>query len=493
MSSDRHRTESKSNEEGSSDAPSTGKERWYDGGAEPAGRHLGGGRKGVLLLLRYVYIIAASYLLIFASAQKHGFFTNGVMIAAALASNIALSLVPERLIFSWFVEAPVLVGDTLWVAWALHSTGPGGDELFLLYFFVLFLAVVGENILLVVLSSTAVSAAEFYLSSRQDWLTSTNLLHLAFFYAVALFFGYVIGQIKRERQRADRGIAWAKELEEMVAERTIELSRLYKESLAASRLKSEFLATMSHELRTPLHIIMGYAEMLKDREGSISAEERTWILDRLLKAASGQYELVTNVLNLSRVEAGRMPVDRDLIEVEALVTGLMERERPPLAEGVRLEWMRASDLGTIETDVEKLSVILENLINNAIKFTAAGQIRISARDRPDHGQIEFSVEDTGPGIDADEIPTIFESFRQVDGSLSRRHGGVGLGLAIVDRYARLLGARVDVRSELGRGTHFSVRVPRQGTSTPQSTADPLHTVDPWLQTRTAAQTPLLAG
>ncbi|HVM97077.1 MAG TPA: hypothetical protein VMT89_11845, partial [Candidatus Acidoferrales bacterium] len=149
---------------------------WSRGLGQTPTRHLGGGRKGVLLLLRYVYIIAASYLLIFSAPSGRGFFVHGVMIAAALASNVALSFVPERLVFSWFVEAPVLVGDTLWVAWALHSTGPSGQELFLLYFFVLFLAVVGENILLVVLSSTAVSAAEFHLSSRQDWLTSKNLL-----------------------------------------------------------------------------------------------------------------------------------------------------------------------------------------------------------------------------------------------------------------------------------------------------------------------------
>ena len=129
-------------------------------------RHLGGGRKGLFLLLRYVFIAAAAYLLIFESARPVLPAAQGVMVAVALASNVALSFVPEERVFAWYVEAPVLVADTLWVSWALQSTGTNGPELFLLYFFVLFLAALGESIMLVLVGSTALSAAQDRKSTR---------------------------------------------------------------------------------------------------------------------------------------------------------------------------------------------------------------------------------------------------------------------------------------------------------------------------------------
>src|SRR5690242_19247487 len=225
-------------------------------------RHLGGGRKGLFLILRYVFIIAASYLLLFHRSDTVIPPIGACMIAAALASNLFLSFLPPRKLFAWYVEAPVLIGDTLWVSWALHSTGAIGQEFFLLYFFVLFLAATGESLLMVVLGTTAVTVANVFLVADRSVLEPTYLLRIVFFFSVAMFYGYVLSQIRKERQRADRGFAWAHELEAKVEERTEALRRLYDESLVANRLKSEFVANMSHELRTPLHIIMGYAEML---------------------------------------------------------------------------------------------------------------------------------------------------------------------------------------------------------------------------------------
>ena len=167
-------------------------------------RHLGGGRKGLFLLLRYLFIVAAAYLLIIQGPNPSLDPSCAVMIAVALASNVGLSFVSQDLVFSWYVEAPVLIADTLWVSWALHSTGTGGQELFLLYFFVLFLSAIGESLVMVVLGSTLVSAANVYFSSDTSIWTSSHLLRIAFFYTVALFYGHVISQIKRERQRADK-------------------------------------------------------------------------------------------------------------------------------------------------------------------------------------------------------------------------------------------------------------------------------------------------
>ena len=176
-------------------------------------QHLGGGRKGVFLLLRYVFIVAAAYLLIFKVGDGGLSPAHGLMIAAALATNIGLSIISPRKLFAWYVEAPVLIADTLWISWATHSMGAVGGELFLLYFFVLFLAAIGENLLTIVVGSTAVSLANIYFASQGPVDMSSLLLRLSFFFAVALFYGHVLSQIKKEKQRADKGLAWARELE----------------------------------------------------------------------------------------------------------------------------------------------------------------------------------------------------------------------------------------------------------------------------------------
>jgi signal transduction histidine kinase len=422
-------------------------------------RHLGGGRKGVFLLLRYIFIIAASYLLIFESEGGLTNPTHAMMIAIALASNVTLSFMKTELVFAWYVEAPILIADTLWVSWALNSTGTTGQEFFLLYFFVLSLAALGENILMVLLGSTLVSAANFYLTDNNS-LSSPNLLRIAFFYAVALFYGHVLSQIRHQRQRADKGFAWARELEVKVQERTIELTRLYDEARAASRLKSEFVANMSHELRTPLHIIMGYVELMLDRQADVAGDEQRRMLTRILEAAQGQARLVQSVLDLGRLESGKMPVDAQPLLLDRFARSLERREWGPIPTEIRLSWSIPADLPLIETDPAKLEVILDNLVNNALKFTNVGRVTVSFHDIPERREIQFRVEDTGPGIAPEDLPTIFEAFRQVDtSSLTRAHGGAGLGLAIVQRYVVLLGGRIDVESEVGEGTCFLVTLP----------------------------------
>ena len=434
-------------------------------------KHLGGGRKGVFLLLRYVFIIAASYLLIFESDRGLADPTHALMIAIALTSNVAVSFMKPAVMFAWYVEAPILIADTLWVAWALNSTGTNGQEFFLLYFFVLSLAAVGENLLMVLLGRTVISAANVYLSANAGW-TSGQLLRIAFFYAVALFYGHVLSQIRHQRQRADKGYAWARELELKVQERTAELRRLYDEARAASRLKSEFVATMSHELRTPLHIIMGYAELLLDREAVIAEDERFRMVRRILEAAQGQSHLVQSVLDLGRLESGTMPVEAEPVLLERFARSLVRRPWKPVTPEVELRWAIPSGLPLIETDPGKLSVLLNHLVNNALKFTAAGHVEVSIHDFPERQQVEMRVADTGPGIAEDDLPTIFEAFRQVDGSITREHGGAGLGLAIVKHYVVLLGGEIDVESQVGVGTTFIVTLPYRAPQ-PATEADDL--------------------
>ena len=434
---------------------------------EGSWRHLGGGRKGLFLILRYVFIIAASYLLLFHKRDAVVPPVGAFMIAAALASNIFLSFLPPRSLFAWYVEAPVLIGDTLWVSWALHTSGAIGQEFFLLYFFVLFLAATGESLLMVVLGTTAVTIANVYLIADATVLAPAYLLRIVSFFSVAMFYGYVLSQIRKERQRADRGFAWARELETKVEERTEALRRLYDESLVANRLKSEFVANMSHELRTPLHIIMGYAEMLIGLDEP-PADDGRLMLRRIQDAAGNLLQLVNSVLDLGKLDAGRVPVVTQTVSLTQFVTQLRRRDRLVRSPGVRIEWDLAPDLPSIETDPTKLTSIVDNLINNAIKFTSAGSVTVRARDLPAERQVEFEVQDTGRGIDERDLARIFEPFYQVNGAVAHPFGGVGLGLAIVQRYLMLLGGQIEVRSRLGEGATFTVRLPYRFDRTAQA-------------------------
>lgn len=429
--------------------------------------HFGGGRKGLFLLLRYVFIISASYLVVFENPTGRVSPSQAVMIAMALASNLALSRISVTKLFSWYVEAPILVADTLWVSWALNTTGTIGQEFFLLYFFVLFLAATGRNLAMVLLGAIMVSIANVYLVSNGAAWDSHYLLRIAFFFTVALFYSHVLKEIQHESQRADKGFALARDLEAQVAVRTAELRLLYETASAASTAKSELVANMSHELRTPLNIIMGYAEMLFDRRTVDHNPDPAEIAHRIRDAAGTLLVLVNSVLDLGKLESGAMPVTLRPVSLIRLATDLQRRDRVPVASSVTLHWSVPDDLPEITTDLEKLTIVVDNLINNAIKFTRQGTIAVRIRNLAERNEIELQIADTGVGIGHQHLTSIFHPFHQVDGSSTKRHDGVGLGLAIVASYLGLLGGRIDVESTLGQGSTFTVTIPHVAEKRPR--------------------------
>ena len=425
-------------------------------------RHVGGGPKGLFLLLRYVFIASASYLLLFQPTHAAVAPAQAVTIALALASNVALSFVPARLLFSWLVSAPVLLLDTLWVAWALHTLGGMGGDFFLLYVIVLVLAAVGERPTLVTFGATVASCATlFELGSGSAWTTAV-LLRVVFLFTMALFYGHVLARIRGERLRGDRNVEWARVLEQRVAERTAELTRLYEVTRDANSAKTDFLASISHELRTPLHIIIGYADMLVDG-GARSPGEGAALGGHVRSAATGLLHLVDDVLEMGRLEAGRVRVEPRPVPVAAFAEELAGREWIAPHPGVTLRWdVRAVD-ACMMTDPGKLHIILSNLVTNGLKYTRAGQVMVTMEERAE-GVVVFSVADTGPGIPPALLARIEEPFHETTGAASHPVGGVGLGLAIVYRYATLLGVQVAVRSTVDVGTCFVVAVPRATTS-----------------------------
>ena len=341
-----------------------------------------------------------------------------------------------------------------------------GQEFFLLYFFVLFLAMLGENVPLLMLGSTLVSVANIWFSPAEMAWSSAQMLRIVFFYMVALFYGHVLGQMRHERDRADRGLAWAHELEAKVAERTAALERLYTQSLEASRLKSEFVASMSHELRTPLNIIIGYTHILQGGAQDIEQAELQRMFDGIERASRSLLQLVDSVLDLRKLDSGKMPVLAQRIPLDAFMREFRHRERMALPPSTVLTWEIAPELPVMETDRAKLTVILDNLVNNAVKFTHQGSIIVRARYAATGDRVVLAVEDTGPGIPEAELASIFEPFHRVVDASNRGTAGAGLGLTIVQRYVSLLGGEIDVVSRLGSGTTFTVSLPRRPGGTP---------------------------
>ncbi len=228
---------------------------------------------------------------------------------------------------------------------------------------------------------------------------------------------------------------------------------------AANRTKSEFLATMSHELRTPLNVILGYSQLMAEGEFGPLTDAQDETLERVRRNAIELHSLITSVLDLRRLEAGRMPVDVKEVQVPALLEELMaETQEAYQRSRLHFDWEIGAELAPIRTDPEKLKVVLRNLIGNAVKFTPQGSITVKAS--PKSGGVEVSVTDTGIGIPPEAQSRIFEPFWQVEHPMSPKAGGTGLGLHIVKRLLDLLDGTVTVESTVGQGSTFRVWVPQ---------------------------------
>jgi len=418
-------------------------------------RHLGGGQKGLYLLLRYVFIATASYLLVFHARPRSMAMAQAGIVALALTSNVALSALPARMLFAWWVSGPLLVADTVWVAWGLHTAGRVGEEFFLVYLIVLVLAAVSENLVVVVVGATIASVINVFVGWRRFTWTSPELLRVVFLFTAAVFYGHVIGRIRTERRRGDRSFRWARTLEAKVAQRTAELRRLYEGSRAASDAKTEYLAIMSHEVRTPLHIVVGYAEMLLD--GAATTPEHGAALGaRIRSAATTLLTLVDGVLELGRLKSGTVHVEKTPVTLTSFLGDLSQREWIEPHPGVTLRWQMAPDAVVVNTDVAKLANLVSNLVTNALKYTRVGEVVVSARVAGACAVVQ--VADSGPGIPPERLARMRDPFHESTGA-GHRLGGVGLGLALVYRYAALLDVDVEVSSTVGRGTVFVVSLP----------------------------------
>ena len=244
--------------------------------------------------------------------------------------------------------------------------------------------------------------------------------------------------------------------------RAAEFRRARDTAEAASIAKGAFLANVSHELRTPLNAIVGYAEMLSEdaaRDGQASLLDD---LGRIVTAGRHLMKIVNDVIDITRIEAGRLSVHLEALDVEAIVREVAVTLEPLIAaNGNHLTTTVMPGLPPLRSDSTKLTQILINLVGNAAKFTHGGAVDLDVRmfDSPAGPEIVFEVRDTGIGIGPDQLSKLFQDFVQVDDSNTRRYGGAGLGLSISRRLCELLGGHVTVQSQLGHGTVFTIWLP----------------------------------
>jgi signal transduction histidine kinase/ActR/RegA family two-component response regulator len=268
-------------------------------------------------------------------------------------------------------------------------------------------------------------------------------------------------QLTRELEDTNRGVvALYAELDEKAGH----LRR-------ADDMKSRFLSNMSHEFRTPLSSIRALSKLLLDRvDGELTVEQEKQV-SFILRGAEDLSELVNDLLDLAKIEAGKIDIRPSAFAVSDLFSALRGMLRPLLvSESVRLEFDEADDLPDLYTDEAKLSQVLRNFISNALKFTDAGEVRVSAAFLAEEQAVRLSVRDTGVGIPEASQQLVFEEFTQIENRLQKRVKGTGLGLPLCRKLATLLGGRVELQSTLGVGSTFSVVVPVRCATQPGNDA-----------------------
>jgi PAS domain S-box-containing protein len=249
--------------------------------------------------------------------------------------------------------------------------------------------------------------------------------------------------------------------------------RLAKEAAEqANRSKSTFLANMSHELRTPLNAILGYSEMLEEEAEDTGQEEFIPDLKKIHSAGKHLLHLINDVLDLSKIEAGKMELYLEPFEIRPLVSEVQDMIEPLVEKNANTLTVHCPEMiGSIHSDVTKLRQILFNLLSNACKFTEKGKIALSVnREEQDSGDwYVFAVKDTGIGMTPEQLGRLFQAFQQADASTTRKYGGTGLGLVISRKFCHMMGGEITVESEHSHGTTFTVKLPAEVKSAEQET------------------------
>ena len=266
-------------------------------------------------------------------------------------------------------------------------------------------------------------------------------------------------ELQQSNQELEERSKLLEEKNHLIIDRNLEIQQKAEELALSSKYKSEFLANMSHELRTPLNSILLLSRLSAENlEGNLT-EEQVESAKVIQSSGNGLLSLIDEILDLSKIEAGKMDIEYEKVDVKVLKTELLNLFKPVVNQkGIELNFNLDEDANEIETDYLRLGQILKNLLSNAIKFTSTGSVNLNVLKKADN--FIFEVKDTGIGISIDKQKLIFEAFQQEDGSTKRKFGGTGLGLSISRELAKLLGGKIDLKSEPGKGSTFSFTLPQ---------------------------------
>ncbi len=406
------------------------------GGGLPARSHdSAAARLRPFLLLRYTLVAATAYLILVEDRFGIPSVGIGLAIAAALASNVAVSLLPAWIIGSKYFGAALVIGDTAWITSALLASGRFDADFVFLYFFVILLAAMGESLWLIVLGAVVVCIAYVYVLSATGtgwsvW-SSPSIIRIPFLFTAAAFYGNMVDRTRQEKRDASAAQDMA-------------------------RARGEFLATMSHEMRAPASGVIGWTELLLDTD--LSTKQREYA-EAGARAARALVAIVNDILDLSKIDAGRLELEVIPFDLRGVVADVAEMvaERAQ-RKGVELAYEVAPEVpAVLRGDPGRVRQVLTNLVGNAVKFTERGEVLIEVRmleEQASGARLRIEVSDTGIGLSAQQQSRIFDRFAQADRTMTRRFGGTGLGLSICKQLVELMKGEIGVRSETGRGSTF---------------------------------------
>lgn len=394
-------------------------------------------KKRTIIILQWLIVIVTSYLMLFSKGMvpQQGWVYG--IVTLLLVSVFTLYRLPQQTFEHRFFDAILLLTDTALLSAAIYLNRDVTWDLFLFYFFILFLAAIGESMLRIVLGSVIVSLIYIALFLQQGkgviQLGTELFIRIPFLFGVSILYGYLAENANRERRRA-----------EMAEQR--------------ERLKMDLVSSLAHDIKNPLGIIMGYAEVMMEAvENHPQETEKRDLLGRIQENAQRIVALVTGFLDASKAEAGKLDMARNPVSVNGLLTeAARQQESEVRKRGLTLELKLDEQLPDVPGDETQLDRVFWNLLSNAIKFTPPGG-KITVTSKRDDGYVSVSVQDTGIGIPQDQLPLLFSQFRRLEGA--EKAEGTGLGLFIVKTIIEAHKGKVQVESVNGHGSTFTVRVP----------------------------------
>lgn len=399
----------------------------------------------VIVLLRWVLIIATSYLVLFSRPLGDVPPSAGLFVVLYLASNVVLTELLPRLSESSHLDWAIVVMDTVALSIAMILTQHASSEFFVLYFVVVFLSALTERIGLVAIATLLIATAYLYTVAQFIGMGSIidqgYMMRVPFLFAVALFFGYLV-QSARARERA-------------------------AQEAQARALRMELLSAVSHDLKNPLGVIESLASLMLEGDAGALNEQQTDLTERIHASSRQVITLSLNLIDAERIEAGRLVLNRKQANIAKVADNALVHARSAShLKGVALRCEVEPALPQVQVDVAQTERVISNLLGNAIKFTpAGGQVELGIYRRG--GAVVLSVSDTGPGIAAEELPHLFDKYHREP--CSKRIEGSGLGLFIVKAVVEAHGGRVDIASTIGRGTTVTVSLPMTGAAAEEST------------------------